>query len=403
LRACIPDFRTKLTERTFEPYVTQPERGRISSFVAFISGNWVSPSDSIDKDEQFITICAIRDHFRLQNLPRSVFGCLVKCPTEQKHTTESPMPGFTQRLHDRIFQCKTPALVGIDPRWDWLPASIRENAGSRSRNNFEASAYAFEAFSKQIIDIVAPLVPAVKPQVAFFEQLGVPGFQALHEVMKYARQAGLIVIADAKRGDIGSTAEAYADAWLAGEDPAAAAWPADALTINPYLGTDSLEPFVQLAAKRNAGLYVLVRTSNPGAAQFQDRISDGQALYSSVAATVQKLSEATRPSGEAFGCVGAVVGATWPTQLVELRKQMPAVPFLIPGYGAQGGTSSDTAGAFTLEGLGAVVNSSRGINFAWQRKPYAEQFGEARWQDAVEAATRDMIADLAQHTPAANL
>lgn len=313
------------------------------------------------------------------------------------------MPGFTQRLHDRTLQCKTPALIGIDPRWDWLPATIREQAESRGGNVYETAAYAFESFSKQLIDLVAPLVPAVKPQVAFFEQLGVPGFQALHSVMQYARQAGLILVADAKRGDIGSTAEAYADAWLAGEDPEAAAWPADALTINPYLGTDTLEPFVKLAAQRNAGLYVLVRTSNPGAAQFQDRISDGQALYSSVAATVQQLSESTRPAGEVFGCVGAVVGATWPTQLVELRQQMPAVPLLIPGYGAQGGTSSDTAGAFTPEGLGAVVNSSRGINFAWQRKPYAERFGEARWQDAVAAATRDMIADLAQNTPAAKL
>ena len=313
------------------------------------------------------------------------------------------MPGFTQRLHERTLKYKTPSLIVIDPRWDWLPATIREQAQSRSSNFHAAAAYAFESFSKQIIDIVAPLVPAVKPQVAFFEQLGVPGFQALHSVMQYARQAGLILIADAKRGDIGSTAEAYADAWLAGEDPAAAAWPADALTINPYLGTDSLEPFVKLATQRNAGLYVLVRTSNPGAAQFQDRISDGQALYSSVAATVQNLSESTRPAGEVFGCVGAVVGATWPTQLVELRQQMPAVPFLIPGYGAQGGTSSDTAGAFTPEGLGAVVNSSRGINFAWQRKPYSEQFGEEHWQDAVQAATRDMIADLAQNTPAAKL
>ena len=317
--------------------------------------------------------------------------------------TENFMPGFIQRLHQRILDCHTPALVGIDPRWEWLPESLRREAEARCSNRLECVAFAFESFSKQLIDIVAPLVPAVKPQVAFFEQLGVPGFQALYSIMHYARKAGLIVIADAKRGDIGTTAEAYADAWLAGEDPTAAAWPADALTINPYLGTDSLEPFVKLAAKRNAGLYVLVRTSNPGAAEFQDRIADGQPLYNTVAATVQKLSESTRTANETFGCVGAVVGATWPTQLQQLRQQMPAVPLLIPGYGAQGGTSADTAGAFNQDGLGAVVNSSRGINFAWQRKPYAEQFGEARWQEAVEAATRDMIADLQQNTPAGNL
>ena len=313
------------------------------------------------------------------------------------------MPDYSTRLNTRIRILKTPALVGIDPRWDLLPATIRAVAESKSANRCERDAWAFEAYSKQLIDIVAPLVPAIKPQVAFFEQLGVPGFRALHSVMDYARRAGLIVIADAKRGDIGSTAEAYADAWLAGEDPHAAAWPADALTINPYLGTDSLQPFVDLAHRRGAGLYVLVRTSNPGAAEFQDRMSDGQPLFEIVARTVQRLSDTTRATDQVFGCVGAVVGATWPVQLQELRNQMPAVPLLIPGYGTQGGTSSDTAGAFNSDGLGAVINSSRGINFAWQRQPYSDQFGEARWQDAIAAATRDMIADLAQHTPAGKI
>ena len=146
------------------------------------------------------------------------------------------MTDYTERLNKRILSLRTPALVGIDPRWDWLPATVRKEAESRFSNIHERTAFAFESFSKQLIDIVGALVPAVKPQVAFFEQLGVPGFRALHAVMQHARRAGLIVIADAKRGDIGSTAEAYADAWLAGEDPEAAAWPADALTINPYPG-----------------------------------------------------------------------------------------------------------------------------------------------------------------------
>lgn len=310
---------------------------------------------------------------------------------------------YSSRLNRLIVARKSPALVGIDPRWDLLPADLRRQAESRSSRFYDQAAWAFEAFSKELIDIVSPLVPAVKPQVAFFEQLGVPGLQALQSVMSYARKAGLVVIADAKRGDIGSTAEAYAEAWLAGEDPDAAPFAADALTINPYLGTDSLQPFVKLAASRGAGLYVLVRTSNPGAADFQDRVSDGQALYTTVAETVERLSQSTRMSGESYGCVGAVVGATWPVQLTELRSQMPSVPFLIPGYGTQGGTSSSTAGAFHSNGLGAVINSSRGINFAWQRKPFAEQFGEARWQEAVEAATREMIADLAANTPASAL
>lgn len=313
------------------------------------------------------------------------------------------MTGYAERLNQRILSLATPALVGIDPRWDWLPSPVRQDAESRSSNRHERTAYAFESFSKQLIDIVGSLVPAVKPQVAFFEQLGVPGFRALSNVMQYARRAGLIVIADAKRGDIGTTAEAYADAWLAGEDPEAAAWPADALTINPYLGGDSLQPFVKLAKQRGAGLYVLVRTSNPGAAEFQDRVSDRVPLYSVVANSVQELSESTRELGQTYGCVGAVVGATWPTQLRELRQQMPAVPMLIPGYGAQGGTSADTSGAFGPDGLGAIVNSSRGINFAWQRKPYSERFGEERWQDAIEAATRDMIQDLRENTPAGSL
>jgi orotidine-5'-phosphate decarboxylase len=313
------------------------------------------------------------------------------------------MPDYPTRLDSRISELRTPALIGIDPRWELLPISIRTAAENKTTDRIMRNAWAFEAFAKQLIDIVSPLVPAIKPQIAFFEQLGVPGFAALHSVMKYARQAGLIVIADAKRGDIGSTAEAYADAWLAGEDPDGAAWPADALTINPYLGTDSLQPFVDLAQRRGAGLYVLVRTSNPGAAEFQDRISDEQPLFEVVAQTVQRLSENTRLPNSTFGCVGAVVGATWPTQLQHLRRQMPSVPLLIPGYGAQGGTSADTAGAFNADGHGAVINSSRGINFAWQRKPYSEEFGEDRWQEAVAAATRDMIADLAEHTPASAL
>lgn len=313
------------------------------------------------------------------------------------------MVSYSGRLDEKIRSTKTPALMGIDPRWDWLPTEIRSWAESLGGSTAEVQARGYEAFSRELIDIAAPLIPAVKPQVAFFEQLGVPGMQALHAVMTHARKAGLIVIADAKRGDIGTTAEAYAEAWLAGEDPEAANWPADALTINPYLGTDSLEPFVKVARRRQAGLYVLVRTSNPGAAEFQDRTSDGRTVYEVVADTVQKLSLETVAGDSTYGLVGAVVGATWPEQLKSLRTRMPQVPLLIPGYGAQGGTSADTASAFDPSGLGAIVNSSRGINFAWQKKPYAEQYGEARWRDAVLASIRDMIADLAGNTPCGSL
>ncbi|MFM7059494.1 MAG: orotidine-5'-phosphate decarboxylase [Planctomycetota bacterium] len=313
------------------------------------------------------------------------------------------MISYSQRLNQRIQHTRTPALVGIDPRFDWLPEEFRKRAHAHPAGTRVAMAKAFLEFSFELLNLVAPLVPAVKPQVAFFEQLGLPGLAALQAVMSTARRLGLIVIADAKRGDIGSTAEAYADGWLAGNNPDAAAWPADALTINPWLGTDSLQPFVDMASRRGAGLYVLVRTSNPGAAQFQDRSSDGTALYQTVADVVTELNTTTRSTDDAWGSVGAVVGATWPAQLTALRAQMPHVPFLVPGYGAQGGTSADTAGAFTPDGLGALVNSSRGINFAWRRKPFAEQFGEQHWQDAVVAAVHEMIADLAANTPAASL
>lgn len=313
------------------------------------------------------------------------------------------MSSYSQRLNQRIQQTRTPALVGIDPRFDWLPEEFRRRAHAHPGGTRVSMAKAFLEFSFELLNLVAPLVPAVKPQAAFFEQLGLPGLAALHAVMSAARKLGLIVIADAKRGDIGSTAEAYADGWLAGADPDAAAWPADALTINPWLGADSLQPFVDVAAKRGAGLYVLVRTSNPGAAQFQDRTSDGIPLYQTVADVVTQLSASTRIADDAWGSVGAVVGATWPAQLTSLRATMPGVPFLVPGYGAQGGTSADTAGAFTSDGFGAIVNSSRGINFAWRRKPFSEQFGEQRWQEAVVAAVHEMIADLATNTPAANL
>lgn len=314
-------------------------------------------------------------------------------------TTDAPMTSYSDRLHSAIQRTRTPALVGIDPRWDWLPPEIREAAAAQPGGRSDQMAWGFERFSMQLIDIVGSLVPAVKPQVAFFEQLGPAGFSALRNVMQAARRSGLIVIADAKRGDIGSTAEAYAQAWLAGDDPHRAEWPADALTVNPYLGVDSLIPFVQLAVQRRAGVYVLVRTSNPGAADFQDRTTGGETVSDVVADAVEVLSRNSRTSDRGYGCVGAVVGATWPDQLKALRSRLPSVPLLIPGFGSQGGSATDVASAFDPHGLGALVNNSRGINFAWRRSPYSELFVEARWQDAVLAATRDMIAELAAVCP----
>jgi len=306
---------------------------------------------------------------------------------------------YATRLQTAVSQKKTPALVGLDPRWDQLPVSIQQSASKLGGDQWQTAAMAFEQFCCEIIDVVAPLVPAVKPQSAFFEQCGPPGVAALQRVIAAARKAGLIVICDAKRGDIGSTAQAYAAAYLAGDDPEAAPFSADALTINPYMGTDTLQPFIDRANEVGGGLYVLVRTSNPGAGDFQDRKTKEQKLFENVADHMERLTNINRGE-EAYGNVGAVIGATYPEELTALRERMPHVPLLVPGYGSQGGTSADTAGAFDQEGQGALVNSSRGIIFAYQKAPYAEEFGEHHWQDAVKAATESMIADLREHTSA---
>lgn len=308
---------------------------------------------------------------------------------------------YATRLNDAVKSKKTPALVGLDPRLDWLPPDVLAHARELHSDATAQAAAAFEEFCVRLIDVVAPLVPAVKPQAAFFEELGPDGCLALARVNRYARQCGLIVICDAKRGDIGTTAEAYARGYLAGADAQAAPWHADALTVNPYLGRDTLEPFVKVARERGAGIYVLVKTSNPGSASFQDRQAEGQTIYRHVAGVVEELANETAEQG--FGCVGAVVGATYPQELAELRAAMPHVPLLVPGYGSQGGAASDVAPAFTADGLGALVNNSRGINFAYRSAPFAEEFGPGKWEAAAEAATKRMIADLAQFTSAGRL
>lgn len=312
------------------------------------------------------------------------------------------MNHYTDRLHQRIADRKTPALVGLDPRLDQLPDAIVAAARQRTSSESAAAASAFEEFCSRIIDVVASLVPAVKPQTAFFEQYGPAGCQALQSVIRKARESGLLVICDAKRGDIGSTAEAYAEAYLAGSDPDAAVWGADALTVNPYLGKDTLEPFVRIACERGAGLYVLVRTSNPGAATFQDVESNGLKLYQRVAEVVESFN--VEFIGECgYGPIGAVVGATYPAELTALRTAMPRTPLLVPGFGSQGAGASEVAGGFDREGFGALINSSRGINFAYRNSPYSEQFGPDEWEQAVEAATHDMIGELAASTPAGHL
>ncbi len=292
---------------------------------------------------------------------------------------------FSKLLTDAVRTKKNPVLVGLDPRLNSMPESFTVGVDP---NDAARVSSAYKRFCCAVIDVVAPLVPAVKPQAAFFEQCGPFGMIALENVIRHAREQGLVIIFDGKRNDIGSTAEAYAAGILGETSP----WGADALTVSPYLGDDSLEPFVKTATDRDAGVFVLVKTSNPGGAMLQDLKSGRKTVYRHVAEHVQKLAVSTLAEKEKYGSVGAVVGATWPEQLDELRAIMPACWFLVPGFGAQGGSAKDVAGAFDKNGLGAIINNSRGILFAYQKEPYKSKFGEKNWQAAVEAATLDMIA-----------
>jgi len=288
-------------------------------------------------------------------------------------------------------RCGNAVCVGLDPRWENLPESFRRG----SDQSFAACSSAYLQFCKAIVDVIAPLVPIVKLQAAFFEELGPHGMAAMAAIIAHAQACGLLVILDGKRNDIGSTAEAYARAYLGREQ---SAWKADALTVSPYLGDDSLTPFVEAARERGAGVFVLVKTSNPGGRFLQDFTCDGATIFRRVAAHVEQLAAAS--AGDCgYGAVGAVVGATYPQQLAELRTAMPHTWFLVPGYGSQGGTALDVAGAFDARGLGAVVNNSRGIIFAHERPEFSQRFGAARWQEAIDAATRQMIDELRSIVP----
>ena len=301
---------------------------------------------------------------------------------------------FADKLCKAIRSKRTPLIVGLDPRIKQLPTKLTSALKDRS---LQTQAQLFQQFSCEIIDIVAPLVPAVKPQAAFFEQLGPHGMFALAAVVDHATSAGLLVIMDAKRGDIGSTAEAYAAAYL-GAKPKST-WGCDALTVNPYLGDDSLTPFVNAAAKNGGGIYVLAKTSNPGSRSLQDKLVDGKPVYAIIADQVEQLAKKT-VGKSGYGIVGAVVGATYPEQLAELRQQMPHTLLLIPGLGAQGGTAKDVAGGLDENGMGAVINSSRAIIFAYDRPEFESV---SSWQNAVELATRDTISQLAAETTAGRL
>ncbi len=284
-----------------------------------------------------------------------------------------------------------PVCVGLDPRWDNLPEPLRRSG----RTSIASIADAYVEFCHGVIDVVASAVPIVKVQAAFFEELGANGMAAMADVILYAEACGLMVIVDGKRNDIGSTAEAYARGYLGREG---SVWHADALTVSPYLGDDSLTPFVQVANERGAGVFVLVKTSNEGGKFLQDIVADEQMIYRRVAAHVEELSAAN--VGECgYGAIGAVVGVTYPEQLLELRQAMPHTWFLVPGYGSQGGKAADAVGALDANGMGAIINNSRNLIFAHERPEYRQKFGPARWQEAIEAATGRMIDELNSAIP----
>jgi orotidine-5'-phosphate decarboxylase len=293
---------------------------------------------------------------------------------------------FADRLAEAVRQ-KGPLCVGIDPRWDLLPAQFRNRSPHDPPE--DRAAIALRDFGLKILDLVEPFSNIIKPQAAFFELFGPEGMWALQAIIQEAREREFVTILDAKRGDIASTATAYAEAAFGGavlENEQIPVWDADALTVNPYLGEDAVEPFISAARKLKRGLFVLVRTSNPGGSLFQNLMCEGQPLYWHVAQAVKRWNEPGLGTCE-LGDVGAVVGATHPRELAEIRSLLPKVWFLVPGYGAQGGTAADVKAGFLPNGLGAIVNSSRGITFPFQPD-------DPDWEQKVIAAAERAATEL---------
>lgn len=297
-----------------------------------------------------------------------------------------------QTLIDAIQEKKSPIVVGLDPRLGQIPDAIKEKYFKTYGKTFKAAAESIVEFNMVIIDAVADLVPAVKPQIAFYEQYGIEGLEAYKRTCEYAQEKGLVVIGDIKRGDIGSTSDAYADGHLGFtevEGEKHKAFSVDMVTVNPYLGDDSLKSFADRIEAHDKGMFVLVKTSNPTSSQLQNLKVEGRTIYEIVAGMVHDWTEKT-PQYKGYSPIGAVVGATYPEESVRLRELMPKAYFLVPGYGAQGATGKDITGCFNKDGLGAIVNSSRGIIFAYQKEVYAGLgVGEA-----ARKAVQDMQEDI---------
>ena len=298
------------------------------------------------------------------------------------------------KLVARIKKLQAPVVVGLDPMLSYVPDFIQKEAFEHFGETLEGAAEAIWQFNKGIVDATCDLIPAVKPQVAMYEQFGVPGMAAFERTVSYCQEKGLLVIGDVKRGDIGSTSAAYAQAHLGTVQvgsQSCAGFHEDFATVNPYLGSDGVKPFLQVCREQKKGIFVLVKTSNPSSGEFQDRLVDGRPLYEWVGEKVAEWGEDL--CGEAYSYVGAVVGATYPEMGEVLRKIMPKAYILVPGYGAQGGTAKDLKPFFNPDGLGAIVNSSRGIICAWKNEKY-QKFGPENYADASRQAVIDMIEDI---------
>ena len=298
------------------------------------------------------------------------------------------------KLVKRIKETNAPVVVGLDPMLSYIPEFIQKKAFDACGETLEGAAEAVFEYNKGIVDAICDIVPAVKPQIAMYEQFGVPGVAAFKRTVDYCHEKGLIVLGDVKRGDIGSTSGAYATAHLGKVKIGSAQltpFGEDFATVNPYLGTDGVDPFIKVCAEEKKGIFVLVKTSNPSSGEFQDRLIDGRPLYEWEGEKVAAWGSSLM--GESYSYVGAVVGATYPGMGKILREIMPKAYILVPGYGAQGGKAEDLAPFFNPDGLGAIVNSSRGIIAAWKQEKYAG-FGEKGYADASRKAAEDMILDI---------
>ena len=301
------------------------------------------------------------------------------------------------KLVEKIQKTGAPIVVGLDPMMKFIPEQIKDAAFAQFGETLEGAAEAIWQFNKGIVDATCDLIPAVKPQIAMYEQFGIPGMIAFDKTVKYCKEKGLVVIGDIKRGDIGSTSSAYATGHLGKVQVGSKTYygfDEDFATVNPYLGSDGVRPFMDVCKEEKKGIFVLVKTSNPSSGEFQDQLIDGKPLYEHAGRMVD--SWGSELMGDSYSYVGAVVGATYPEMGKILRDIMPKAYILVPGYGAQGGKGKDLVHFFNRDGLGAIVNSSRGIIAAYQQDAYKEKFAPENYADASRAAVLAMKEDIAQ-------